>query len=349
MDPLRQPEIGGDRSAANVGRLSLGKIPISVLNRTVLRMRGAPTDRILMGPEAGVDFGVVKVDGQYMIVSSDPITGVSTNIGWYAVNVSANDVATSGNRPQYMESVIMMPKDATEGEIAAVAGQIHRSARKVGLSIVGGHTELTPGLERPIVVATVFSFARSYVSSAGAQDGDALLMTKTAGLEGTAVLIREAERLGIHLDPSLRGAALRFEAQLSVVPEAVRAFRIGVVHGMHDCTEGGVLGAVYEMSVASKTGFELRRAAVPLDPATKRLAKMASLDPIKLIGSGSLIMAVEERLVKRVLGELSKTCPVAEIGRFRKGKRLLLEPDGSERLVREAPTDELWKALARMS
>jgi len=331
-----------------LNRLALGKIPIRVLNRTVLRMKGAPTDRILLGPEAGVDFGVIRVDDRFIVISSDPITGVASNIGWYAVNVSANDVATSGNRPQFMESVIMLPEDATEEDLAALAGQMHRSARRAGISFVGGHTELTPGLARPIVVATVFSVVNDYVSSAGAQDGDVLLMTKTAGLEGTAVLVRESERLGIRLAPALRRCADRLERQLSVVPEAVRAYETGVVHGMHDCTEGGVLGAVYEMSLASKIGFEAYETRIPVDPATRRLSKKLGVDPIKLIGSGSLLLAVEEGKEQRVRDALKSVVGVSEIGRFRTGKRVLVESNGGERAVREAPTDELWRTLARL-
>ena len=206
-------------------------------------MTGAKSDRILMGPEAGVDFGVIKLNGCYMIVSSDPITGVASNVGWYAVNVSGNDVATSGNRPEFMESIIMLPEDSTEADLTKLADEMHRAADELGISIVGGHTELTPGLARPIIVVTAFSFVKGYVSSAGAQDGDKILMTKTAGLEGTAVLARESDRLGIRLGRSLVERAKRLEEQLSVVPEAVAAYGTGAVHGMHDCTEGGVLGS----------------------------------------------------------------------------------------------------------
>lgn len=331
-----------------MSRLPLGKLPIRVLEKTVAKMSGTRSDRILMGPEPGVDFGVIRVDGQYMIVSSDPITGVASNIGWYAVNVSANDVATSGNRPRFMETVIMLPEDSTEDDVTALADQMHRSAKRVGISFVGGHTELTPHLERPIVVATAFCFAKDYVSSADAHDGDSILLTKTAGLEGTAVLARESERMGVRLEPSLRASARLLEGQLSVVPEAVTAYRTGVVHGMHDCTEGGVLGGVYEMSLASKTGFEIREATIPVAPATKRISKAFSLDPIKLIGSGSLLLAVERGKERLVMAALAKVCSVTEIGRFRRGKRVLAGTDGSERIIRTAPTDELWKTLARL-
>ena len=331
-----------------MSRLSVGKIPIRVLNRTVLKMTGVPWEMIVVGPEPGVDFGVVRAEGGYLIVSSDPITGVASGIGRYAVNVSANDVATSGNRPQFMESVIMLPDDATEGDLAALAEEMDNCARSAGISLVGGHTELTPGLRRPIVVATVFCFAKDYVSAAGAKEGDAILMTKTAGLEGTAVLIRESERLGFSLDAALKASAGPLEAQLSVVPEAIGAYSTGVVHGMHDCTEGGVLGAVYEMSLASGIGFELREAAVPVAPATARLSRALSLDPLRLIGSGSLLIAVDEAKQGKVKSALKRVCTVSEVGTFRKGSRVLVRKRGGEKLVRSAPTDELWRTIARL-
>jgi hydrogenase maturation factor len=329
-----------------MARLPPGKLPISVLERTVLKMTGAKSDRILMGPEAGVDFGVVRVDDKYMIVSSDPITGVATNIGWYAVNVSANDVATSGNRPQFMESIIMLPESSSEQDVAALAGQMNRTAKRMGISVVGGHTELTPHLEKPIVVVTAFSFVEDYVSSAGAKDGDSILMTKTAGLEGTSVLVRELEGIGIRVERSLGVRAKALESKISVVPEAVKAYRTGAVHAMHDCTEGGVLGAVYEMSLASGTGFVAREASVPVAGPTKEISQALSLDPLKLIGSGSLLMAVESGKERRVLDALRGLCEVTRIGRFEKGRRILVRPDGREMALRKAPTDELWRALA---
>ena len=331
-----------------MARLPLGKLPISVLQRTVLKMTGAETDRILMGPEAGVDFGVIRLDDQYMIVSSDPITGVATNIGWYAVNVSANDVATSGNRPQFMESIIMLPGNSSEQDVATLATQMNRSAKRAGIPVVGGHTELTPHLEKPIVVVTAFSFVKDYVSSAGAQDGDSMFMTKTAGLEGTSVLVRELESIGTRVERSLGTRAKALESKLSVVPEAVRAYRTGAVHGMHDCTEGGVLGAIYEMSLASRTGFVVREDSVPVAEPTREIAQALSIDPLKLIGSGSLLLAVESGKERKVVDALRGVCEVTRIGTFEKGRRILVRPDGKEMVLRKAPTDELWGALARL-
>ena len=198
------------------------------------------------------------------------------------------------------------------------------------MTIVGGHTEVTPGLARPIVAVTAFSFVRSYVSSEDARDGDSMMMTKTAGLEGTAVL----------------GGARRFLGGLSVVRESTRAFRTGVVHAMHDCTEGGVLGAAFEMSLASGLGFELFEEKVPVAPETAALCSKHAIDPLKLIGSGALLIAVQrgsEALLERALRGIQ----VTRVGSFTNGGRFLVKRDGSRQSVSAAPEDELWRVLAR--
>ncbi|MDV3277775.1 MAG: AIR synthase related protein [Nitrososphaerales archaeon] len=328
-------------------RLGFGKIPIKVLGKTVLRMTGVTSARLLTGPNPGVDFAAVKVDGGYMIVSSDPITGVSSGIGEYAVVVSANDVATSGNAPQFMESIIMMPEDSTSKTLGRLAADMDAAAKRLGISVVGGHTEVTPGLKRPIVVVTAFSFVRSFVSSEMATAGDAILMTKTAGLEGTAVLAREARRLRRPLPSRLASDAVVLEKELSIVKEATAGFSSGHVHAMHDCTEGGVVGAAYEMSLASGLGFELYEEDVPVARVTREVCRRFSLDPLRLIGSGSLLIAVPESEQGAAARAIGKVAEVTRVGRFRKRGRFLVRADGKRETVGEAPADELWRALGR--
>ena len=316
-----------------MSRLSLGKIPIAVLNSTFLRLTGAKSAAIATPPLAGLDFAALKVDGRYMIVSADPVTGVVEEIGRYAISVSANDVATSGNRPQFAESVVLMPEGADARYAKNIARQMDSEARKIRLSLVGGHTEVTPGLHHPIVVVTAFCFVDDYVSSRDAQEGDTIMMSKTAGLEGTAAL----------------GGQKRLLHSLSVVDEATAAYATGAVHAMHDCTEGGVLGAAFEMSMASKLGFELEEKRVPVAPETKRLCNKKGIDPLKLIGSGALLLAVEQGRESRVVEALSSICKVTSVGTFKKAGKILVRNDDTRETVREAPEDELWRVLARTS
>jgi hydrogenase expression/formation protein HypE len=321
-----------------VKRLRLGKLPMEVLSRSVLSRSGWKSPMLATGPKAGLDFGAVKLQGGgFLLVSADPVTGVAEGIGRYAVNVSANDVATSGTRPGFMESVILLPEGATEREVAEIAEDMDAAAKDLRMAIVGGHTEVTPGLRRPIVVVTAFGVASEFVSADGAKVGDSIMMTKTAGLEGTAAL---AEKWA---PPRGKREATRLMSRLSVVEEAELAFRTGHVHGMHDCTEGGVLGAVFEMSHASGVGFRLDEASVPVAAATRRLCRALSADPLKLIGSGALLISVEEGMDE----EVAKASGATKVGTFVRGRRVLVRRGGGEEVVREAPEDELWRLLGR--
>ena len=308
-------------------------------------MSGAHSPRLVAPPRVGADFADFKVGRKSLLVSADPITGVSSNLGWYAVNVSANDIATSGNAAQFLESVILLPPRSTEEDVSRLARQIDGAAREIGAAVVGGHTELTPGLTRPVVVVTAFSVVDRYVTSGGAAPGESILVTKTAGIEGTAALARER---GGRMSSALARRCLGMERQMSVTREALAAFATGDVTAMHDCTEGGVLGAAFEMSLASGLGFELEESAVPVATQTSKLCQKWAIDPLKLIGSGALLLAVEkgkERDVSKALSPLR----VSGVGTFTKSGRVLVRKDGARLTLREAPEDELWRALARTS
>jgi len=330
-----------------MGPLRPGKLPIDLLDKTVLRLTGAPSTRIGTSPKAGVDFAAVKTDEGYLIISADPVTGVKEQIGRYAVSISANDVATSGNRPQFIESVILLPERSDTADLETIAKEIDHSAKELGIAIVGGHTEVTPGLERPIVVSTAFAFGNEYVSSADARPGDSLMMTKTAGIEGTAVIASLGIKAAV-TSPSLSGKASRFVERLSVVAEATKAYRTRSVHAMHDCTEGGVLGAAFEMSLASGLGFTLYERAVPVASQTREICTKLSLDPLKLIASGSLLLSVTPGDEERVKEALKGISVVNKVGEFTKGKRILLGKDGREEELKGAPEDELWRLVGRL-
>ncbi len=326
----------------------IGKLPLEILRKYLLAMTGAPSKKLRVAPAIGIDFGVVKLDRGYMIVSSDPVTGVEKRIGWYAVNVSANDVATSGNRPEFIQSVILLPEGANERIMRTVSSEIHSSAKELGITIVGGHTELTPGLKRPIVITTAFAFSGSYVTAANAREGDLVMMTKSAGVEGTAILGNRLMDSSSNEERALGRATKKFSSLLSIVGEAEAAYSTGAVHAMHDCTEGGVLGAVYEMAYASKRGFRILESRIPVAPETKKLCSRLHINPLRLISSGTLLLAVkpggEGRVGKR-LAEIGVASAV--IGRFSGGKRISVRTDGSETLIDEAGTDEIWRILAR--
>ncbi|MGQ9469361.1 MAG: AIR synthase family protein [Nitrososphaerales archaeon] len=327
--------------------LPIGKISKELLEKYVLRFAGERSKSVVQGPEFGIDFGVIKLDEEYMIVSSDPVTGVEKEVGWYAVNVSANDVATSGSKPMYLESVILLPQGSKVEDVISISKQIHKAAKALRISVVGGHTELTQNLERKIVITTAFGFAKSYVTAADAKENDVILMTKTAGIEGTSILADVFKERLSELGDKVIMKALRMMRRISVVKEAINAFDTGFVHAMHDATEGGVLGGIYEMSMASKLGFLVHAKAIPIASETKMICKALNIDPLKLISSGVLLLAVDPSGVNLVCDKLSKIgVRASPIGYFKKGKRILIEKDGSEIIIKESVIDELWKLLS---
>jgi len=324
-------------------RLPFGKVPLNILQKYVIGFQGYRSPDVVVGPSVGVDFAVVKVDRGYLIVSSDPVTGVEEDIGWYAVNVSANDVATSGAKPRFIDSVILLPEGSEASYAGCVAEQIDEAARELGISVVGGHTEVTPRLSKPIVVTAAFALAEGYVTSMDAREGDLIVMTKTAGVEGTSILARLFEERLREVDEEVLKRARGFMRQISVVKEASILYGTGVVHAMHDPTEGGILGGVYEMALASGLGFRVDLREIPVADETLKICSNLKIDPTRLIGSGSLIAAVDPMGVDEALGALRRGGVTGSvIGRFVKEGREAIRPDGSVEVVEEG-LDELWR------
>jgi len=241
--------------------------------------------------------------------------------------------------------VVLLPEGSTEGYLSEIAHQIHSAARDEGVTILGGHTEVTPGLQRPIVIVTVFSVVDRFVTSGDAKEGDTIMMTKTAGLEGTSELAAECDFPDKTVAPSVLRKALRLIDHLDITKEAVTAFRTGRVHAMHDCTEGGVVGGVFEMSMASRLGFRIDELAIPVAKETRTICDALSLDPIRLIGSGSLLIAVERGGEADVERALRPICPVTSIGVFKRRGRMLAKKDGMPEPLADAPQDELWRVV----
>ncbi|MEM3403266.1 MAG: AIR synthase family protein [Nitrososphaeria archaeon] len=301
------------------------------------------TQDLVQPAGVGVDFGVVKVSNKYLIVSADPITGVREDIGWYAVNVSANDVATSGTRPTFLINVILLSEKESNTSLSKITKDVDKACKSLNISVVGGHTEITKGLDQTILVVTSFAFTDKYVSSKNAQEGDVILMTKTVGLEGTSILVRDYGKYLKKLSTSEKRNALNMVERISVVNEAVLAFNTGYVHAMHDPTEGGIIGGLYEMSVASNLGFMVYESKIPIAQETIKVCKSLKVDPLKLISSGVLLMAVDpagKDVVKEVLNK--NNIVVSEIGFFKAGDRVLISKE-KKTLVNSSPVDELWK------
>jgi hydrogenase expression/formation protein HypE len=230
------------------------------LQKIVFKNLGAKRDDVVLSPSVGEDAAIVQAGNEVLAVSSDPITGAEEWLGWLAVHVSANDVATRGVKPRWFNSIILLPKNSTTELIEKICTQMDKAARQLNVAIVGGHCEVTPGIDHPIVAGCAIGVAEDgkYVSSSGAKIGDRIILTKGTGIEGTAILAsdRRAELLEV-FDENFVKKAENFFEKISVVKDAITAFRIGGVSAMHDPTEGGVAGGLHELADAANVGFQV--------------------------------------------------------------------------------------------
>ncbi len=331
-------------------RFPTGKVPSEALRRLVFGRLGVPTERLLQGPRVGEDAAVIDMGEKVIVVATDPITGAVGNVGWLAVHINANDVASTGARPSWFLCAALLPEGAGEGLLNEIMGQIHEACCEVGVSLVGGHTETTPGLDRPILVGFMMGEAEKdkYVTTGGARPGDTVVLTKGAGIEGTAVLAQDlAGTLQKHLGDDIVQAAASLIRRISVVPEAMKAMEVGGVHSLHDPTEGGLLNGIWEMTEAAGVGVRIMEETIPVAEETRAVCGALGIDPLKLMGSGALLIAVETRKAKELVSELrAMGVEASAIGIISEQRsRVLIRADGSEMRIEAVDQDEVYRIL----
>jgi len=290
--------------------LPLGKLPPDLLASLIADL---PTDpRVILGPRVGEDAAVIDMGDRYLVAKTDPITFATDQIGWYAVQVNANDLATTGATPRWFMATILLPGGSADASMAAdIFAQIASACRALGIAVVGGHTEITYGLDRPVVVGVLLGeVARDgLITTSGAQPGDAILLTKGIPIEATALIAREkrAELLP-HFGAAFldRAAAYLTDPGISVLRDAQTAVRAGGVTGMHDPTEGGLATALWELAEASGRAVHVTAAAWPVCDEGAQLCAYYDLDPLGAIASGALLLTVNPAFVDRVMAALGE-------------------------------------------
>jgi len=309
----------------------LGKLPADVLARLLAGMR--PVDpRVLVGPGIGLDAAVIDMGDSLLVATTDPITFAADSIGWYAVQVNANDIATTGATPHWFMATVLLPESRADVAMAEdILAQIHAACIAIGVDLVGGHTEITYGLDRPIVVGTMLGQVRRerWVTPYGARPGDALLLTKGIAVEGTAIMARE-QNLGLEVK-FLEGCR-NFLTQpgISIVRDAAIATDAGRVHAMHDPTEGGLATGLHELAQASSVGLSIEASAVPVYAETQTLCRAMGLDPWGVIASGALLLAVEAADAENIRQALeTQGIRAALIGRVTDAANTVLLHDAS--------------------
>lgn len=334
-------------------RLPKGKIPPNILTGLVFTHLGAKRDDVILGPSLGEDGALSRIGDKILVSSMDPITGAVERIGWLAVNVNANDIATFGIHPLFFSSCILLPERSGEETLEAICREMDLAAKKLGIAIIGGHCEVTLELQRPIVAGCCMGVTEEgrYVTSSGSRPGDKLILTKGAGIEGTAVLADE-RRLDLQecFDEPFLKSAEAFYDHISVVEEAVLAYNTGGVEAMHDPTEGGIAGGIHELADAASLGVKVFQENVPIAPETREICSFFQIDPLQLISSGALLISADRHRADEITENISRHgIQASMIGEFLADpeERILIRKDGSETNLIRPLSDHLWIALEK--
>jgi len=331
--------------------LNTGKLELEHLQRLFGVGLGARRDDVVAGPAVGVDCAVVDVGAdRCAVLKSDPITFATERIGWYAVHVNANDIATSGADPCWFLSTLLVPPTASATEAEAVFEQIHRAAASLGVAVVGGHTEVTPAVTQVVVAGTMVGFVErsALLLPSAVRPGDVLVVTGGAAIEATAIVANEraaavGQRLGTHVQR--QAAAFLDVPGISPVP-AARILRGAGARAMHDATAGGIRAAACEMAQAAGCGLDFDERSVPVHPVTAQVCGLFGLDPLGAIASGALLAAVPAGREDAMLHALrSAGITAAVVGTFTRSgapcRRRLA--DGTTAPLVYRPRDEITK------
>jgi hydrogenase expression/formation protein HypE len=316
-------------------RLRTGKLPAELLKSLIA---DAPLldERILQGPGVGIDCAVVDVGPRYHVYKSDPITFANDEIGWYAVQVNVNDIATTGATPRWFLFTLLLPAGgATQSQAEQIFEQVYRACEKMDISVIGGHSEITHGIDRPILMGSLVGEVAHdrLITPRGARPGNRILLTKGIPIETTAILARDfPQQAGEILTPAELELAADFLYQpgISVLEDARIAVGAGKVTAMHDPTEGGLSTALWELAQASNCKLVIDIESIPIPAISRKICAHFDLDPFGSIASGALLMAVVDRdafMIRSALESSGIQC--AEIGRVDDGEPEVLRLSGS--------------------
>jgi hydrogenase maturation factor len=331
------------------------KLRPDVLVNLVFGRVGVRDPSVVVGPAIGEDSAIIDLGGFYLVVHSDPITGAVASVDWLSVHVADNDVAVRGARPRWFLPVILLPEGSSLDLVDSITSQIDTALRELEAMVIGGHSEYTPGLDRPIISMTALGLVEKdkLVLTSGARLGDYVVMTKSAAVEGTSILAIdfEEELSGRGVPRWVLEKAKRYSKMISVVREALELAEERYATSMHDPTEGGLIGGLTEVAYASKKTIEVWENLIPIAEETRIICRALKVDPLKLISSGVLIATIPEGRVEEALGRLKGVGVEATVmGRVKEYNGSLLELhrlDGSvERFEKVHVGDELMRIVS---
>ena len=324
--------------------MEVGKVPENVLKRSVLKKIFNKRPEVVLGAGIGEDCAAVQLaEDEQFVISSDPITGTVEDIGKLAVQVTVNDLSAAGAEPIGILLTILLPEGTREIKLKQVMADVSAACTAANVQVMGGHTEVTKAVNQILLSVTGVGKVKAgrLISTAGAKAGMDFVITKWIGLEGTSIIAKEQEeRLKEKLPVSLIRDAKNFDQLLSVQAEAAVAVEHGV-KAMHDITEGGVFGALWEMSEASGVGCEIDLKKIPIKQETVEICEQFGLNPYKLISSGSMLMATEDG-VGLVQALQQQGIHAVIVGKATDSNDRVILNDGERRFLEPPKVDDLY-------
>jgi hydrogenase expression/formation protein HypE len=337
--------------------MKIGKIDETDFRSLVMGKFGRRDPSVIVPPRTGVDAGVVDLGrGRILVVAEDPIFTMPRlpleMFGRFTVHIGASDVAVMGVRPRYMTYSLLLPPETGREDVRRIVDAIHRAARELGIAIVGGHTGFYPGFAAPTIGGiTVFAVGRKrdLVTPAGARPGDEVILTKGPAIETAALLasLREEELLAKH-PAALVAKAKRLARSITVVEDALTAAAAGGVTAMHDATEGGVMGGLFEIAAASGVGMEIDEARFVYPDEVRAVCETFGIDPVRAIAEGSLLVTVRPGKSAGVIARLKRKRIAASVvgGVVRdRRRRVLRRADGRTEDLAVPAQDPFWPAF----
>jgi len=330
--------------------LKAGKLDTELLENIVFKHIHHKRPEVLVRPGVGEDCATLDF-GQYeCVMSTDPITAAISEIGRLAIHITCNDIASNGVEPLGIMLAVMLPLGTTAEEIERIMMQAAEVSEKLGVEIIGGHTEITPAVNRPVIVSTAVgrTLAGGSQRAQNMRPGDLILMTKQTGLEGAGIIASdfEEELSGVLTEEEIQEAK-GYLKEVSVLKEGVAAGKVGTA-GMHDITEGGVLGAVWELSEIANAGLLINEDSIPVTPVTRKLCAHFGIDCLRLISSGSMMIIAHPEKKDAVMEAVREAgVPVACIGTVTEPEagRFLVRADGTKAVIAPPESDELYKVV----
>ncbi|UWP60387.1 AIR synthase family protein [Ruminococcus gauvreauii] len=327
--------------------MKIGKLPESVLVRSILKQVKHRRDEVLVGPGVGQDCAALQLkEGEVFVMSTDPITGTTKDLGSHSIHITANDLAASGAEPVGVMLTAMLPDTVEEPEIRRLMQDIERTCEQLGMEVLGGHTEITNVVLQPLISVTGVGKIRreELLSTMQMKPHQDIVISKWIGLEATTILAKEKdEELRRVFSEDFISTAKGFDAFLSVVEDA-RIAKKCQVSAMHDITEGGVFGALWEMAEGAGVGLEVDLKKIPIRQETVEICEFFGVNPYLIMSSGSMMIAADDGLL--VVQELKKAgIEATVIGRTTAGNDRILRNGDDVRYLDRPQTDELYKVL----